>query len=142
LPEVATSVVAGLRGERDIAVGNVVGSNIFNVLGILGLSALTSGHLTVAPSLERFDVPVMIAAALACLPIFFTGHRVDRAEGALFVAYYVAYTLYLILAATRHDALPLFSSTMMAFVVPLTIVTLVILAVRAARPSATSDAGA
>lgn len=137
LPEVATSVVASLRGERDIAVGNVVGSNILNVLGILGLTALmSSGGLAVAPSLESFDMPVMVAVALACLPIFFTGQRIDRAEGALFLGYYVAYTLYVVLAATQHDALPLFSTVMMAFTVPLTIITLVVVAVRAARSTA------
>ena len=135
LPEVATSVVASLRGERDIAVGNVVGSNIFNILGILGLSALVSSDgLAVAPSLASFDTPVMVAVALACLPIFFTGHLISRAEGGLFLGYYVAYTLYLVLAAAQHDALPLYSAVMMAFTVPLTIVTLVVVAVRAGRP--------
>jgi cation:H+ antiporter len=136
---VATSVVASLRGERDIAVGNVVGSNIFNILGILGLSALVAGGLPVAPALQGFDVPVMIAVALACLPIFFTGHVINRSEGALFLGYYVAYTLYLVLAATRHDALPLLSGVMLTFVVPLTIITLVVVAVRAARPPAAGE---
>ncbi|MFN8643164.1 MAG: calcium/sodium antiporter [Candidatus Binatia bacterium] len=133
LPEVATSVVASVRGQRDIAVGNVVGSNIFNILGILGASALVAGGLPVAPSLQGFDIPVMVAVALACLPIFFTGHVINRSEGALFLGYYVGYTLYVILAAARHDALAPFSGAMMTFVVPLTIVTLVIVAVRAAR---------
>ena len=139
LPEVATSVVASLRGERDIAVGNVVGSNILNILGILGLTALVAGGLPVAPSLQGFDLPVMVAVALACLPIFFSGHLINRSEGALFLGYYLAYTLYVVLAATRHDALPLFSGVMMAFVVPLTIVTLVVVVVRAARPSVAGD---
>lgn len=72
LPEVATSVIASIRGERDIAVGNVVGSNIFNILAVLGLSGLISPDgINVAPSALRFDIPVMIAVAAACLPIFF-----------------------------------------------------------------------
>lgn len=70
LPEVATSVVAALRGERDIAVGNVIGSGLFNILAIAGIAAVvTPGGLEVAPALIRFDIPVMIAVALACLPI-------------------------------------------------------------------------
>ena len=134
LPEVATSILAALRGERDIAVGNVVGSNIYNILAILGLSAiLTPGGITVAPAAVSFDIPVMIAVTLACLPIFTTGHLIARWEGFLFVGYYAAYALYLVLASLEHDALPLFSATMIAYVLPLTAVTLLVLYVRAAR---------
>lgn len=72
----------------------------------------------------------MLAVAVACLPIFFVGYSIARWEGALFLGYYIAYTLYLILAATEHDALPEYSYAMMYFVVPLTIVTLVIVLFR------------
>jgi cation:H+ antiporter len=134
LPEVATSVVAALRGERDIAVGNVVGSNIFNILAILGVSALvTPGGLEVAPAMLRFDVPVMLAVAVACLPVFFAGYQITRWRGALFLGYYLAYTLYLVLAATRHDALPAFGTVMLEFVIPLTVITLLVLVARARR---------
>lgn len=134
LPEVATSVIASLRGERDIAVGNVVGSNIFNVLGILGVaSVLAPAGVPIAPAVLRFDLPVMLAVAAACLPIFFTGHRIDRWEGGLFLAYYAVYVLYLVLDATGHDALPALSAAMLGFVLPLTVVTLLVLFVRAAR---------
>ena len=134
LPEVATSLIATVRGERDIAVGNVVGSNIFNLLGVLGLSAAVAPDgLRVTPAAFGFDVPVMIAVAVACLPIFFTGRVIARWEGWLFLAYYVAYTAYVIMAAAQHDALPLFSSAMVAFVMPLTAVTLLVLTVRAVR---------
>ncbi len=125
MPEVVTSIMAAIRGEREIAVGNVVGSNIFNILGVLGISAIfASGGLDVSQSMIGFDIPVMIAVALACLPIFFTGGVISRGEGVLFLGYYVAFTLYLILAATQHDALPLFSTVMMWFVIPLTVVVL------------------
>jgi cation:H+ antiporter len=134
LPEVATSVLATVRGERDIAVGNVVGSSIYNVLAILGISGLVApGGLPVAPSMLAFDIPVAIAVAVACLPIFFTGHLIARWEGALFLGYYAAYALYLILAATEHDALTAFGGVMLAFVLPLTAVTLAVLAVRSLR---------
>lgn len=142
LPEVVTSIIATLKKERDIAIGNVVGSNIFNVLGIVGLSAVViPGGLPVAPSVLNFDLPVMLAVMLACLPIFFTGMSISRWEGGLFLGYYVAYTTYLILDATQHDALPAFSSVMGLFVVPLTVVTLLVLATQALlahrRPGAT-----
>jgi cation:H+ antiporter len=134
LPEVAASVVASVRGERDIAVGNVVGSNVFNVLAVLGLSATVSpAGIGVSRAALAFDIPVMVAVAVACLPIFFTGHRIARWEGALFLAYYGAYAFYVILQAQQHDALPLLGGVMAVFVLPLTVLTLVVLAVRAAR---------
>jgi cation:H+ antiporter len=124
LPEVATSIIAGLRGERDIAVGNVVGSNLFNILVVVGIAALvTPGGVRVAPAAIHFDMPVMIATAVLCLPIFFVRYRIGRWEGALFVSYYLFYTLYLILAASQHDALPAFNAVMTWVVIPLTLLT-------------------
>jgi cation:H+ antiporter len=135
LPEVATSVLAAIRGERDIAVGNVVGSNIFNILAILGICGIvTPGGLRVAPSLLYFDLPVMTAVAVACLPVFFTGHRIARWEGALFLGYYVIYTAFLVLAATRHPALAALNTAMVWFCIPLTVVTLAVTVYRAAIP--------
>ncbi|MDA0842280.1 MAG: calcium/sodium antiporter [Planctomycetota bacterium] len=134
LPEVVTSIIASLRGERDIAVGNVVGSNLFNLLGVLGLSALVAPTaIDVAPSVLSFDLPLMISVAFACLPIFFTGGIISRWEGGLLFAYYFAYTAYLILMVTRHEALPVFHAGMMYFVIPLTVVTLTVTAAQAFR---------
>lgn len=97
LPEVATSLLATWKGERDIAIGNVVGSNIYNILGILGLcSVVTPGGLQVSPSLRSFDIPVMIGSALLCFPIFFTGMKISRKEGLLFLAGYIAYLTFLV----------------------------------------------
>jgi cation:H+ antiporter len=138
LPEVATSILAAFRGERDIAVGNVVGSNIFNLLAVLGLAGMVAPSGLPAPAaLLRFDLPVMVAVALACLPIFASGALIARWEGALFLFYYAAYTAYLVLAAQQHDALPAFSAVMEAFVLPLTGVTLAVVGWRAwRRPAA------
>jgi cation:H+ antiporter len=135
MPEIATSVTAAFKGERDIAVGNVIGSNIFNILGCVGLSGLVAGGsgLVVAPSLLAFDLWVMIAVAIACLPIFLTGGEIARWEGGVFLGYYLAYVGYLILAAQDHDALEEFSGVMTGFVVPLTVVTLVVVVVCRAR---------
>jgi len=134
LPEVVTSVIAAIRGERDIAVGNVVGSNIFNIMGVLGFASIVAPRgIEVSTAVIGFDIPVMIAVALACLPIFFTGGVISRQEGALLLGYYVVYTLYLILAASHHDALPVFSAVLLYFVIPLTVVTLIIVALREMR---------
>lgn len=137
MPEVATSIAAAIKGERDIAVGNVVGSNTFNILGCLGLSGLVSGDLglPMAPSLLAFDIWVMLAVALACLPVFITGREIARWEGGVFLGYYVAYVAYLIMAAQQHDALQAFSVAMLSFVIPLTLVTLVAVLIRS--PAAT-----
>lgn len=121
LPELATSLVASIRRERDIAVGNVVGSNIFNILAVLGASATVSGGVNVAPAALHFDVPVMVATALVCLPIFFTGAQIARWEGVLFLAYYAAYLAYLLMAASHHECLQFFSSVMLWFVLPATV---------------------
>ncbi len=132
LPELATSILATLRGQRDMAVGNIVGSCIFNLLLVLGATAALSPQGVAVPTaVLRFDFPVMTAVALACLPIFFTGFQVRRWEGGLFVAYYAAYTGYLLLRSGHHAALPAYSTAMLLFVVPLTVMTLALLAVRA-----------
>lgn len=141
LPEVATSIVASLRGQRDIAVGNVVGSNIFNILAVLGVASLvTPQGIQVSAAVLRFDIPVLIAVAVACLPIFFTGHVIARWEGALFLGYYLVYLLYILLSATQHQALPLFSAIMMVFVLPLTAITLAVVGVRALHGARSHDA--
>lgn len=140
LPEVATSVMAAIRGERDIAVGNVVGSNLFNILGVLGVSAtLAPVSLSVAPALLGFDLPVMVAVAVVCLPIFFTGSLIARWEGVLLFAYYLAYTAYLILVATGQDSRGHYGLVMGSFVLPLTGVTLVVLAMRQWRRAPSSE---
>jgi len=136
LPEVATSVIASIRGERDIAVGNVIGSNIFNILSVLGMASLVSPNgIQVSGAALRFDIPIMIAVAVACLPIF-TDYIIARWEGLLFVGYYVAYTIYLILAAIQHVALSFYSQMMFLFVVPITLLTLVIVKIYAFRKRA------
>jgi cation:H+ antiporter len=135
MPEVATSVMAAIKGERDIAVGNVVGSCLFNTLGCLGLAALVSGDkgLLMPAAVLHFDLWVMIAVALACLPVFMTGREIARWEGGVFVLYYAAYVAYVIMAAQQHDALGAYSAAMMGFVIPITIITLVVVLLR--RPS-------
>jgi len=107
LPEVATSLVAAARGQRDIAVGNVVGSNLFNILWVLGMAAAVSGGgVAVARGSLFFDIPVMVGAAVVCLPLLRTGFTLERWEGALLFSYWLAYTVYIVLAVRSSPALP------------------------------------
>lgn len=126
LPELATSLIAIRRGETDMAVGNVVGSNIFNMGMVIGLPAIFFGEgIPVAAAAISIDLPLMLAASVALVPLAFTGFIVARWEGALFVVLYLAYTLYLILASTEHDAAVGFSTIMLWFVLPLVAMTLI-----------------
>jgi len=128
LPELATSVIAAIRGDVQMAVGNVVGSNIFNIGAVMGISALISPDgVPVEAGALRFDLPVMIAVAAALLPIAFTGFIVKRWEAGLFVAYYAVYVVYLLLNSAGHEALDQFSTVMLLFVLPLTGLTIVLL---------------
>ena len=141
LPELATSVVAALRGERDLAVGNAVGSSIFNLGAVLGFAALLSPEGIVIPEgAQNLDFLLMTGVAILLLPVVYTGYAVGRWEGILFVVYYVAYTTYLLLMSADHDSLAPFSTVMLIFVIPLTFMFLIVLAVaehsrRSAGPS-------
>lgn len=137
LPEVVTSVVASFRGERDIAVGNVVGSNLFNILCVLGFSSILAPNgMPVAPVALSFDIPVMVAVAVLCLPIFFTGGVISRTEGAMLTFYYVAYTVFLVTAQSYPIFSGQLSAALLYFVIPLTVLTLlysVFASIRAGR---------
>lgn len=129
LPELAASVIAAVRGQRDLAVGNVVGSCIANIGLVLGLPAILSpGGLPVAHPAIALDIPLMVAASVALAPVVFTGFTVARWEGGLFLLLYGAYTAFVVLNATRHDALRGFEILMVVFVLPLVVLTLVVTA--------------
>lgn len=90
-PELATSVIAAWRGQNDIAIGNILGSNIFNVLFILGTSALVTS-IPVHPGLLASDIPWMIGITILLLPLLLTGYRIVRAEAALLLGVAALYT--------------------------------------------------
>jgi cation:H+ antiporter len=141
LPELATSVLAAIRGERDIAVGNVVGSNVFNILAVLGLGGLVSPQpLPVPDGALTFDLPIMIAVAIACLPVLFTGYTIARWEGAVFLGFYLAYVSYLVLDAAEHGAAAQLGTAMTWFVLPLTILTLTVSLLRHRREARATTA--
>jgi cation:H+ antiporter len=140
LPELATSVAATLRGERDLVIGNVVGSNLFNLLFVLGLGALVvPGGLAVPASSISFDLPVMLAVTAASLPIFFSGYIISRWEGGLFLSYYAAYVLYLFLFSVEHDFLPRYSTIMLRYILPPTALLLVFVSLKAFRSKRRGD---
>ncbi|MGS0728625.1 sodium:calcium antiporter, partial [Shewanella sp. 0m-11] len=97
MPELVTSIVAALKGQSDIAIGNVVGSNIFNVLGILGVTALI--HPIIGSEISNLDWAAMIALAVLLLPFAYTGLRIGRREAGLLIAGYFAYIGYIVLQA-------------------------------------------
>jgi cation:H+ antiporter len=140
LPEVATSLTAAWKGERDIAVGNVVGSNLFNIMGVLGVSGMVApAGLSVLESMAHFDIPVMIGVAVACLPFFARGFTIPRWEGVLFLLYYAAYTAYLVLDAKKHAVRDDYGRVMLQFVLPLTALTLGVIAFRVLRARRSSS---
>lgn len=127
LPEVATSLMAAIRGERDIAVGNVIGSNTFNIVGCLGATGLVAKNgLPVADTVLAFDLWVMLAVALLCLPVFFTGRRIARWEGFFLLGAYVAYTVWSVLAVQQHAALETMRWVLLWVALPITAVLLVV----------------
>ncbi len=134
LPEIATTVAAAMRGLRDMAVGNVVGSCLFNILVVTGAAAVFApSGLDVDKALIHFDLPVMLATTVACLPIFATGHLIARWEGFLFFSFYLAYTTYLIMASHSKESVEVMHIAMLSFVIPLTFITLCLLWLREIR---------
>lgn len=134
LPELATSVVAAYKGERDIAIGNIVGSNIFNICSVLGFSGLVSmGALTVAPSMLSVDILLMIGVALLCLPLFRTGYTLTRANGAVFVSAYVIYVLFLVWKEQQNPALADLGVVVFSVLLPALIIGTVIMQVLGMR---------
>ncbi len=132
LPEIVTSVIATIRGERDIAIGNVVGSNIFNILSVLGITSIVS-PIAVSGAALTFDLPAMIAVSFACFPLFYVGMKIDRWKGALFLGYYLIYVTYLVLDSSGHSSAPIVSEVMLLGISPIVGVTILALAYREFR---------
>jgi cation:H+ antiporter len=100
-PELATTIVATLKDERDVAIGNLLGSCIYNIFVILGLTTLASpGGLPVGQALLKFDIPMMVGVMLLCVPVFKTDKLVSRTEGIIFITFYLIYLSSLILFRT------------------------------------------
>ncbi|WP_285418081.1 calcium/sodium antiporter [Pseudomonas sp. efr-133-TYG-5] len=134
LPELATSLIAAVRGQRDIAVGNVIGANLFNLLGVLGVTALIAPTpLSVSPNALDFDLPVMLGVAALCLPVFYSGYRVTRAEGLLLLGLYLAYGLHVVSFTTGMPLAGKLERLMLFYVLPTLLALLLFTSVRAWR---------
>ena len=128
MPELVTSLVAAYRGKADLAIGNVVGSNLLNQVLILGLCGVVSGGrgLAVDPVMISRDLPIMVATTLACLPIFWTDGVISRLEGWLLLGLYGLYLVEQVLAATSGGALvDTFRFVVLVAVLPVLLVFLV-----------------
>ncbi len=127
LPELATLLFALKKGETDIAVGSVVGSNLFNLLAVVGLAALFSPTpIEIPQKAVVFDLPILVGVSIATLPIFLTGHLISRWEGLLFLFYYCLYLVFLIMERNLIHYLPYFTTACIFFILPLTLLTLLI----------------
>ncbi|KPA94721.1 K+dependent Na+ exchanger related-protein [Pseudomonas asplenii] len=134
LPQLATSLIAAIRGQRDIAVGNVIGGNLFNLLGVLGVTALIAPQpLSVSPNALSFDLPVMLAVAALCWPVFYSGYRITRAEGLLFLGLYLAYGLHVVWFTTGMPMAVRLEHLMLFFILPALLVYLLFSTLRAWR---------
>ncbi|RXU69248.1 MULTISPECIES: calcium/sodium antiporter [Pseudomonas] len=134
LPQLATSLLAAVRGQRDIAVGNVIGSNLFNLLGVLGFTALVAPTpLSVSPNALDFDLPVLLCVAVLCLPVFYSGYRITRAEGLLFLGLYLAYGLHVVSFTTGMPLAGKLEHLMLFFVLPALVAFLLFSSLRAWR---------
>jgi len=132
LPCLATSLVAALRGQREIAVGNVIGSNLFNLLGVLGLTALLApSPLSVSPNALDFDLPVMLGVVVLCLPVFYTGYRVTRAEGLVLLGLYLAYGLHVMSFTTGMPLANKLEHLMVYYILPVLVAFLLFSTLRA-----------
>lgn len=118
-PELATSLSALRRGEGDIALGNIVGSNIFNIGLVLGLPAIIfPGGIRVPRDAITMDLPILLAAVVLLTAFAFTGLVIARWEGALFFVLYLVYVSYLVLDSIGSEAAPIIGSIMVWFVLP------------------------
>ncbi|MEM8874584.1 MAG: calcium/sodium antiporter [Planctomycetota bacterium] len=134
LPEVAASGMAAFKKQGDLAVGNVVGSNLFNIMAVLGITSVVDPQgIRVPTEALYFDIPVMVAVMVACFPVFFTGFKITRFEGSIFLFYFVAYMLFLVLDAQQHDALQTYTLVLSTVVIPLTVIALTALMVNSIR---------
>jgi cation:H+ antiporter len=134
LPCLATSLIAALRGQRDIAVGNVIGSSLFNLLGVLGVTALIAPvSLSVSPNALDFDLPVLLGVTALCLPLFYSGYRITRAEGLMLLLLYLLYALHIVSFTTGMPLAEKLERLMLQFVLPVLALVIVYSTARAWR---------
>ncbi len=125
MPEIVTSIIAAIRGNSDVAIGNAIGSNVFNLLFVLGLVSVTHSDLPVADELLRLDLPIMLCVAALCIPFALTGSAITRWEGVALVALYGGYTAYLVLDGLDNASATPVGVTTVAAIVPIAMVVVI-----------------
>lgn len=126
LPEIVTSILAAVRGEKDLAVGSIVGSNILNILSVIGISGLFISGIPVQDSLLQVEYIILMAVSVLCFPIFFTGRRIKRIEGAIFLSSYILYLFYLYLDSIASSFLPSFVQWVLFGFVPVVVLYVIV----------------
>ena len=126
-PELSACLVAAWKGERDIAVGNIVGSNLFNILAVLGVGALVAPQgIEVGPRMLSFGIPVMSIVLFACLPVFFAGQAIRRWEGVMFLSFFAIYLAHLVLEDIQDERVLTLQNAVVWFIAPLAVVTVAV----------------
>lgn len=121
LPEIVTSILAAVRGEKDLAVGSIVGSNILNILSVIGISGLFISGIPVQDSLIRIDLVVLLGISLLCAPFFFSGNIISRLEGGVLFSGYLLYLFYLYLDSIQSDLMVMFANVVLLGLMPLVV---------------------
>lgn len=128
LPEIVTAIMAMIRKEPDIATGMIVGSNIANILGVLGISIVVlQTPIPVPEAALNFDLPFMLIVSIVCFPIFLSGYKIERWEGAVLLILFALYMTYVFLNSSHHDSLPKINAILLIFSLPLIFATIVTL---------------
>lgn len=122
LPEIVTSIMAAVRGEKDLAVGSIIGSNILNILSVIGISGLFISGIPVQDSLIHVDLIVLLGISVLCAPFFYSGKIISRTEGAVLFSGYLLYLTYLYLDSIQSSMLEGFADILFYGVIPLVIV--------------------
>lgn len=129
-PEIVTSLVAAFRGHAEMAVGNVIGSNVSNIALVMGATATVSDGVVVPSPAMQFEFPVLLASAIACLPIFARGNRIDRWEGVLFILSFFAFLGCLYVRSSEQYSFPRMNAMAWRITLPLVAVTMIIVILR------------
>lgn len=138
-PELSACLVAASKGERDIAVGNIVGSNLFNIFAVVGIgAAIAPQGIEVGPRMLSFGIPVMTVVMFACLPVFFAGQAIRRWEGVMFLFFFAIYLASLVLEEIRDERVLTLHNAVLWLIAPLTIVTIAVSVWREFRRPATA----
>ncbi|MFT7630090.1 MAG: cation:H+ antiporter [Mariniblastus sp.] len=122
-PEIVVSLLAAKRGFPEMAVGSIIGSNIANLLLVGGITTVLSPGITIPVEAFQFDIPVMLVSSIACLPIFATGHRIDRWEGILFLGWFTVFMVLLFIKPASNQTSPSWGHLVWLFAVPIVLAT-------------------